>query len=143
MTKYTTTSLIKELENFPKDTVIRADLAFIFNYDEDIISPKSSNETDDDFLERCKKVATDVAIFEGDWKKDNISDLENIMPEYVEGWESDDKKNKIKKILQKKYDQSKEDYERAVKAGMPSSILYDEMEIYEELANELGVDLNE
>lgn len=81
-----------------------------------------------------------------------IGFVDNLTGNHLSNWdimklanelndENEQLKKKIKKILQKKYNQSKKDYERAVKAGMPSSISYDEMEIYEELAKEMGVDL--
>lgn len=85
MTKYTTTSLIKELKKFPKDTPIKTDLAFIFNYN-DMCDFFKNEMSDDEFLDFCKKTATDVAIFEGSWEEDNISDINNIMPNYVDGW---------------------------------------------------------
>lgn len=85
MTKYTTTSLIEELKKFPEDTPIETDLAFIFNYNDmwDIFKDEMS---DDEFLDFSKSKATDVAIFEGSWEEDNISDINNIMPNYVDGW---------------------------------------------------------
>ena len=85
MTNYTTTSLIAELKKFPHDTPIRTELAFIYNYDKmcDIFREEMS---DKDFLEYTKGKATDIAIFEGSWKENNISDLNNILPNYIDGW---------------------------------------------------------
>ena len=40
-----------------------------------------------EFLDYCKKNASEVAIFEGSWDTDEISDLNNIMPKYVDDWE--------------------------------------------------------
>lgn len=91
MTKYTTTSLIAELEKFPEDTPIRTELAFIYNYDP-ICDFLKGDMSDKAFLEYTKSRARDLAIFEGSWKNDNISDLNNIMPEYVEGWYKEDTK---------------------------------------------------
>lgn len=91
MTKYTTSSLIAELEKFPEDTPIRTELAFIYNYDP-ICDFLKGDMSDKAFLEYTKSRARDVAIFEGSWKDDNISDLNNIMPEYVEGWYKEDTK---------------------------------------------------
>lgn len=85
MTKYTTTSLIEELKKFPKDTPIKTDLAFIFNYN-NMCDFFKNEMSDDEFLDFCKKTATDVAIFEGSWEEDNISDINNIMPNYVDDW---------------------------------------------------------
>lgn len=85
MTKYTTTSLIKELKKFPEDTPIETDLAFIFNYN-DMWNFFKDEMSDDEFLDFSKSKATDVAIFEGSWEEDNISDINNIMPNYVDGW---------------------------------------------------------
>ena len=75
MTKYTTTSLIEELKKFPEDTPIKTDLAFIFNYN-NMCDCFKNEMSDDEFLDFCKKTATDVAI----------SDINNIMPNYVDGW---------------------------------------------------------
>ena len=85
MTKYTTTSLIEELKKFPEDTPIETDLAFIFNYN-DMWDFFKNEMSDDEFLDFSKTKATDVAIFEGSWEEDNISDINNIMPNYVDGW---------------------------------------------------------
>lgn len=48
---------------------------------------------------------------------------------------------KVKETLQKYYNSSKKDYDIAVKAGMPSSLSYSEMMLFESLAKDLGVDL--
>ena len=85
MTKYTTTSLIEELKKFPEDTPIKTDLAFIFNYN-DMWDFFKDEMSDDEFLDFSKAKATDVAIFEGSWEEDNISDINNIMSNYVDGW---------------------------------------------------------
>lgn len=93
MTEYTTTSLIEALKIFPKDTPIRTELAMVFNYDDDkVLEEVSGKEYDNDkeFFDSYKKYATDLAIFEGSWEDDNISDLKNIMPEYVVGWCKDE-----------------------------------------------------
>ena len=86
MTKYTTTSLIKELKKFPEDTPIETDLAFIFNYNNIWCDCFKNEMSDNEFLDFCKMTATDIAIFEGSWEEDNISDINNIMPNYVDGW---------------------------------------------------------
>lgn len=84
MTKYTTTSLIKELEKFPEDLPIETELAMVYNYDSDKVL------ADQDVFDDYAKHATELAIFEGSWEDDNISDLNNIMPKYVLGWEVED-----------------------------------------------------
>ena len=30
--------------------------------------------------------ASDLCIFEGSWEEDNLSDLNNLIPEYIDGW---------------------------------------------------------
>ena len=89
MTEYTTTSLIKELEKFPENLPIKTELAMIYNYDSDkVIEECSGKEYDneEELFDQYRKYATELAIFEGSWEDDNISDLNNIMPKYVEGW---------------------------------------------------------
>ena len=93
MTKYTTTSLIKELEKFPEDLPIETELAMVYKYDDDKVIEETSGKTYNDIKELCDdyaKYATELAIFEGSWEEDNISDLNNIMPKYVVGWEVED-----------------------------------------------------
>ena len=90
MTEYTTTSLIKELEKFPKDLPIETELATLFNYDSDKVLEECSEkefDSEEDMFDVYKKYATEVAIFEGSWEEDNISDLNNILPKYIIGWE--------------------------------------------------------
>lgn len=92
MTKYTTTSLIKELEKFPEDLPIETELAMVYNYDDDKVIEETSGKTfkdEEDVFKVYAKYATELAIFEGSWEEDNISDLNNIMPKYVVGWEVD------------------------------------------------------
>ena len=89
MTEYTTTSLIKELEKFPENLPIETELACIFNYDSDKVLEECSGKTyenKEELFGVYAKYATELAIFEGSWKDDNISDLNNIMPKYVLGW---------------------------------------------------------
>lgn len=93
MTKYTTTSLIKELEKFPEDLPIETELAMVYNYNDDKVIEETSGKTFkdmDEVYDIYSKHATELAIFEGSWEEDNISDLNNIMPKYVLGWEVDD-----------------------------------------------------
>lgn len=86
MTKYTTTTLIKELQKYPENTPIRTELAFIYRYNDLCHLFREEDESDEDFLNYCKSTASDIAIFEGSWEDDNLSDLNNIIPEYVDGW---------------------------------------------------------
>ena len=85
--KYTTTSLIKELEKFPKDLPIETDLAFA--YDDDFYS-EGEYDSEEDLYDAFKAHAIRLAIFEGSWEEDNISDLNNILPEFIPGWDVDD-----------------------------------------------------
>ena len=54
------------------------------------------------------------------FKKDSLSLVE----------ENQVYKQKIKDTLQERYNTFKHDYEMAVKGGMPSGLLYDEMDLY-------------
>lgn len=88
MTKYTTTSLIEELQKYPEDTPIKTELCFVYHYNDLCHFFREEDESDEDFLTYCKSTAADIAIFEGSWEKDNISDLNNIIPEYIDGWQN-------------------------------------------------------
>ena len=92
MTKYTTTSLIKELEKFPEDLPIETELALIYNYDSNKVLEEVSCEdymNVEELYDAYSQYATELAIFEGSWEDDNISDLNNIMPKYVVGWQAE------------------------------------------------------
>ena len=82
MTKYTTTSLIKELEKYPEDTVIETDLAFIYNFPEECYELESSMDSSR-FLDYCKSCAYRVGIFEGDWRKGNVSDVDGVLDMFL------------------------------------------------------------
>ena len=89
MTKYTTTNLIKELEKFPKDLPIDTELTCVYKYDDEKVLSEVSGvqfENEEEMFNVYKKYATRLAIFEGNWEDDNISDLNNILPEYIVGW---------------------------------------------------------
>lgn len=86
MTKYTTTTLIEELQKYPEGTPIRTELAFIYHYNDLCHFFREEDESDEDFLTYCKSTASDLCIFEGSWEEDNLSDLNNLIPEYVDGW---------------------------------------------------------
>lgn len=122
MTKYTTSSLIAELEKFPEDTPIRTELAFIYNYDP-ICDFLKGDMSDKAFLEYTKSRARDVAIFEGSWKDDNISDLNNIMPEYVEGWYKTKEDTKPYKIYIKNININTEDDPEKIKSALMNLII--------------------
>ena len=87
MSKYTTTSLIEELEKYPEHTMIQTELAFIYKYNDMCDLFRNDCWSENEFLDYCKKNASEVAIFEGSWDTDEISDLNNIMPKYVDDWE--------------------------------------------------------
>ena len=86
MTKYTTTTLIEELQKYPENTPIRTELALLYHYNDLCHFFREEDESDEDFLTYCKSTASDLCIFEGSWEEDNLSDLNNLIPEYVDGW---------------------------------------------------------
>ena len=79
--KYTTTSLIEILKKFPKDLPIETQLAFMWNYPDELLD-KQDKLSNDDFKELTMKHATDLCIFEGSWEKGNVSDVDNKLKEY-------------------------------------------------------------
>ena len=86
MTKYTTTTLIEELQKYPENTPIRTELALLYHYNDLCHFFREEDESDEDFLTYCKSTASDLCIFEGSWEEDNLSDLNNLIPEYIDGW---------------------------------------------------------
>ena len=86
--KYTVKSLINELKKFPEDLLIDTSLSMTYKFNDSCYEFKELHDdlTDEDFEDYCKFNATDLAIFEGEWENDGISDLNNIMPKYVDGW---------------------------------------------------------
>ena len=86
MTKYTTTTLIEELQKYPENTPIRTELALLYHYNDLCHFFREEDESDEDFLTYCKSTASDLCIFEGSWEEDNLSDLNNLIPEYVDDW---------------------------------------------------------
>lgn len=80
---YTTTTLINDLKKFPKDTPIENELSCIFKH---TCEDEQGNMSYEEYIDYCKKYATKVAIFEGSWEEDNISDIYNILQDYIEGY---------------------------------------------------------
>lgn len=86
MTKYTTTTLIEELQKYPENTPIHTELAFLYRYNDLCHFFRKEDESDEDFLNYCKSTTSDLCIFEGSWEDDNLSDLNNLIPEYIDDW---------------------------------------------------------
>ena len=80
MTKYTTTSLIEVLKQFPDDLPIETELSLLWKYSDDLIN---KNVSDEEFELSTKKNATALCIFEGSWEKDNISDVDNKLKDFL------------------------------------------------------------
>ena len=81
MTKYTTTSLIETLKEFPEDLPIETELALLWNYP-DKLKTKMDTMSKEEFIELTQENATDLCIFEGSWEKDNISDVDGKFEEF-------------------------------------------------------------
>lgn len=82
MTKYTVNDLIKELEKFPKNLPIETELAFMWNYPKELLDIYE-NYNDEEFILLTQNNATDLCIFEGSWEKDNISDVDGKLKEFL------------------------------------------------------------
>lgn len=80
--KFTVGSLIKELEKFPEDLEIVTELSFLWNYPDSLM--ESEDVGSDGFEDLSKANADELLIFEGSWEKDNISDVDNILEEYLQ-----------------------------------------------------------
>lgn len=80
MTKYTTTSLIEVLKQFPDDLPIETELSLLWKYPDDKIN---KNVSDEEFNLSTKENATALCIFEGSWEKGNISDVSNKLKDFL------------------------------------------------------------
>lgn len=100
MVKYTTTSLIELLSKFPKDLQIETDLAFMWNYPEELKQWADDNDidinTDENFFDMTIEHATDLCIFEGSWQKGNVSDVDGKYGKFFKDIKEDinERKNK-------------------------------------------------
>lgn len=75
MTKFTTTSLIKLLLNFPKDLPIETEIAVMWNYPNELYDKIDSMDSKE-YKEFTMNHATDLCIFEGSWDKGNVSNVD-------------------------------------------------------------------
>lgn len=82
MTKFTTTSLIKLLKEFPKDLPIETELSLLWNYPDELRKYYDKIPYDE-YEELTIQKATDLCIFEGSWEKDNISDVDGKLKEFL------------------------------------------------------------
>ena len=80
MTKFTTTSLIRLLEEFPDDLPIETELALMWNYDDDFINV--GDYTNEELEKYSRRNANSLCIFEGDWSKGNVSDVDGKFKEF-------------------------------------------------------------
>ena len=78
---YTTSTLISLLEKFPQDLIISTELAFMWNYPDELLVEKDCM-SDDEFKELTIKNATGLCIFEGSWEKGNVSDVDGKFEEF-------------------------------------------------------------
>ena len=81
MTKYTTTSLIETLKEFPEDLPIETELALLWNYP-DNLKKTSEDMSDEEFIRLTQENATDLCIFEGSWETGNVSNVDGKFEEF-------------------------------------------------------------
>ena len=79
---YTVGELIEKLDKFPKDLKILTELSLMWNYPEEL-KDKINDMEYDEFEKLTQKRAYELLIFEGSWKKDNISDVDNLLEKYL------------------------------------------------------------
>lgn len=77
--KYTVKELIKELKKFPEDLKIETELAMMWNYPDEMYDSQRINDLE--YIETTQNHATDLCIFEGSWKKGNVSDVDGKFEE--------------------------------------------------------------
>lgn len=81
MAKFTTTSLISFLKQFPEDLPIETELAIMWNYPDELITD-GVDTSSDEFAVKTMNNATDICIFEGNWEKGNVSDVDGKLEEF-------------------------------------------------------------
>lgn len=81
--KFTVKSLIEMLSKFPEDLKIITELSFLWNYPDEL-RDNGMDIDSDEFRDLTMANATELLIFEGSWEKDNISDVDNILEEYLQ-----------------------------------------------------------
>lgn len=69
MSKYTIGELITVLENFPKDAPITNDLCLIWVFPDEI---RTSDLFKENPIVYSQKNATNLGLFEGDWKQEGM-----------------------------------------------------------------------
>ena len=84
MTRFTVRELINLLEEFPEDLKILTELSFLWNYPDEFRENYKGDIFSDEFSKLSRGVATELLIFEGSWEKDNISDVDNMLEEYLQ-----------------------------------------------------------
>lgn len=84
MTRFTVRELINLLEEFPEDLEILTELSFLWNYPNEFRENYEGDIFSEEFSKLSRGVATELLIFEGSWEEDNISDVDNILEEYLQ-----------------------------------------------------------
>lgn len=73
--RYTVESLIERLKKFPEDLKIETELAFLWEYPEELKDIRNGY-SEEYFAELTQMKATRLYIFEGDWEKGSVSDVD-------------------------------------------------------------------
>lgn len=75
--RYNVKELINILNKFPKDLKIETELALMWNYPDDILKYQDQMSAEE-FRDFTINHATDLCIFEGDWEKGIVSDVDGV-----------------------------------------------------------------
>lgn len=74
--------LVNLLNQFPQDCELVTELALIWDYPDDLKRSNVKVHTDE-FTNKTIKYATRVGIFEGSWSKNNISNVNGKLEEFI------------------------------------------------------------
>jgi hypothetical protein len=81
--RFNVKGLMDMLSNFPSDLEIITELSFLWNYPDELREGVDDIDSED-FMKLSMSNATELLIFEGSWEKDNISDVDNVLEEYLQ-----------------------------------------------------------
>lgn len=72
--KYSMKELIEMFMHFPEDMICDVDLAFMWDYDDDVVQ-YHKNLSQNDFEQLTMSYANTLYVFKGDWEKENLLDM--------------------------------------------------------------------
>lgn len=88
MANHTVGSLMKLLEQFPKDLPITNEISLIWFYPDELEYLKEENDYSvEEYQKLTREHSTDLCIFEGSWENGDIVDKDNTMDLVISKYE--------------------------------------------------------